>query len=280
VDHLRADEWHRRQSEEVQKEREKELKARTLQFSKNSQEKREVVITLKTGDKIKGSRFSEIIRHPNTPNCQVDHCNITIICGEFDVSIAFSKHIIESLNINITPPGKQESAELFVKLEQWARNIALPKWIVFWKKYNGLQWGLVIALLGGLFSLALVPVGGSKEEIRKEAVSLLKKGIGPNDQEKAFTLILSFLADYPGGPPMMHIRPWFWFAAGTTLLMSILIAFPPRSAIGIGCGARSIAHWRTWIKIVSITLPTFLIMNVLSSTVGSAVFEWIRGHFH
>jgi hypothetical protein len=130
---LRGDDLHSRLDEDRRKEREKDAKEHTRRFSRHSPLERHVVVTLTSGDKVSADRFSEVFRSPTLQQHFAEKCSVRLVCGEFELSITFPSYGGEVLEINVTPASREEAAECFVRLEQWARNVSVPRWISIWK---------------------------------------------------------------------------------------------------------------------------------------------------
>lgn len=275
---LRAESYFAAKSDDRKKEAEKENKAHVIKYSEHRHVTREVVVALANGQKVKAESFSEILRVPEAQSGTVESCEVEIRCGEFRASIAFPKYYGQSMEISVSPPSKEAAAQFFVRIEQWAQSNASPKWVRMWRDLHPLPLTIAPAILGAL-SLAGVSEQVSTPDIRESARNLLKADLTTEEQAEAFQLILSSIAASPAPQRKMVAEPWFVVAAGITALMCVLLWFPPKSAIGIGTGVRSIKRWRTWLWIVSVVIPGFAFMGVFSSIVGSALFESLRPYF-
>ena len=91
---------------------------------------------------------------------------------------------------------------------------------------------------------------------------MAKQGVNPTNEARAIQLLLYMELGYEPVPtPTVRNYPGPQFWVYFFLILAIVIAFrlPPKGAIGIWAGKRSLEWQRGWVRLVSITVPSLLV---------------------
>jgi hypothetical protein len=100
---------------------------------------------------------------------------------------------------------------------------------------------------------------------RKElAGKLLDDGLTEDEQTAAIELLLAIESGYPVSkngssrtdPPGIGLLL-------IALVVAVVLSFPPKVAIGVGRGKRAVDRWRTWLRLVSYTVPVLVVWPLL-----------------
>ena len=123
-------------------------------------------------------------------------------------------------------------------------------------------------------------------ELRREAEEILGDGVSSDNEHRAIQTLLEIqLLDEPSprssgafsDQPTVFLTALRVFGL-TSLLILLVLSFPPRTMIGVGKGKERIPKTRLWLKILFVLIPTFLIMGVTASTLGSVIHAYFSSH--
>ena len=105
---------------------------------------------------------------------------------------------------------------------------------------------------------------------------LVAKGVKPEDYGRALELLLRQSAAFPKQPGVLNLPVWFGIAATAIALIAGLLSLPARTAFEIGKGAANVSRQKRYDWFLRKAIPTFFILGVAASALGSFVFELLR----
>ena len=111
-----------------------------------------------------------------------------------------------------------------------------------------------------------------KDEVRE----LLANGVKPDNRGRALELLLQKAASLPKDGEKLNLPTWFVIGAVILAGCATLLTFKARTVFEIGKGVASVKRQKQYDRFLRISIPVFLIMGVLASILGSAIFEFIR----
>jgi hypothetical protein len=236
-------------------------------------------LTLSNDHKVKDSTLKGAAEDAECQSQYVKKLEVSMSYGGVKVNLVIpSAEKKNDLQIVTLPEGSDQAKEAFVKLTIWADNYR-PGWM---RILNGLPPQLIMPIfLIWLLPLAFIvsfanPRSRPSHEV--EARELVQKGITPDDHSKALTILLRRGYEYDNADMRMDKVPfWFWGAIATLVIPTILFTITATTAFEIGRGKRSVA-WQKWYgNLLTKGVPGFIIMGVLASTIGSFIYDKLRG---
>lgn len=239
---------------------------RSLYYSRDS---KSAILYLTRGKEIQAERFSEAISQPvgeeEIPLGLALHFRV----GSVEARVRLEHRWEPELSIDVEPNDLEAAQELFGALSNWASDIEAPKWHQKWLALRDL---IVIVLaawvLSGLMAVPLIIWGDAGKNVSMaEARKLLAGGINQNNQLRALELILAIESEYNPGvnSPPLGLRYWSYFGIG--ILILLMAAICPKVSIGVWKGRRQLKRWRSWMTMVTVTIPLLL--------VGSLILPWL-----
>jgi hypothetical protein len=105
---------------------------------------------------------------------------------------------------------------------------------------------------------------------------LLENGLKPEDQGRALQLLLQKAAGREDAGTRIHASAGFLVLTAILAGLAALLSVKARTAFEIGKGAASVKRQKQYDRFLRKTIPTFLILGVLASVLGSWLFELIR----
>lgn len=265
-------------TDDKRKELHAEAKQDALRYGKFDA-KREILITFASQQKLVVQSFAEAKRHPDAVNQYPKSFNVSCESGKRRFSIGSPAYLsTNSITINASPETDELSRETFTRLVQWAEGLRSPWWMLWWNRLASVQWFVwpVILVLGlQIWGQSAADRGRAA---RAEGRSLLADGISTAEEHRALELILSILSNYQAdAKPVENGVPWRMIMGACILVATMaVISVCPKTTIGIGLGARSLDRQRKWVRAVTFIIPIMVLWTIGSSTIGSALWEWIK----
>ena len=170
------------------------------------------------------------------------------------------------LRIEVSEPD-EEGQQFFSAIHQWAL-IHEATWPVrLWCK-AGPMLGTVLGVVS--FAFLLLSFGTDSEvAFKAEGRQILSEGIGDANRDRALAILLALASNYPhqqgSGVNTIVLK-----IAGVLAVLGLLIGFPPTFVLGVGIGQRRLTRWRRWIALVSVGVPTTIILPILLDYVMAA----------
>jgi hypothetical protein len=168
------------------------------------------------------------------------------------------------LKISVENDEEPAARELFGSLENWASEVAAPRWQQLWARAQGaihvllFMWvftGVMIA------AMATLSVRDKNENYIKEAHALLGRGIDNSSQRRAIELTLALVSEY--NPSIWKPGPAYWGIVLAGALALGALSTCPGVVIGIWTGKRRLEYWRVWLKMVWVTVPGLIFTSIL-----------------
>lgn len=127
----------------------------------------------------------------------------------------------------------------------------------WWLKLRPIIWFLFITA-----TILVVPdKEAAREPWRSQALEFAKNGVGQDQVPEALRTLLALQVHAPPPTQSPSLRGVVvWVAA---LIGCILLSICPSIVIGLGKGRASLRAWRTWMKLVTISVPLLVFTTVL-----------------
>jgi hypothetical protein len=223
------------------------------------------------------SSFAEVEGSLECKDQVVTRVEVKLTCGGVKGELSVpSPDLSKKLSIVTFPEGSEPAKELFVRMRIWADEHR-PDWL---RGLNGLP-PFIYFILVGVIGLCLCLIAATYISVtagpswRDEARGLVDKGVSQEDQGRALELLLRRELEPQAAA---RIPPPFWLCCSlvTLAVMAALLCISASTAFEIGKGAASV-RWQKWYAgFLRKTLPGFLFMGVLASTLGSFLYEYLK----
>lgn len=102
-----------------------------------------------------------------------------------------------------------------------------------------------------------------QQDLKPIAIQILKDGISNEEIPKAIELLLRIEFKEPITEVKHQLPTWFKFIFFGGLAAVLALWFRPSLEIGIGRSVLRIKRWRGWIRLIGITLPSFIFVSIL-----------------
>lgn len=254
-----------------------ELEARIRDRSLFSNDKRQISVEFKSAKIAVGNHFSDIAENPDVRKEMPIAFEASFSRAGVSVSLSSRPYWADkAITLNIKPYNEITQSTWF-KLERWISDASAPLWQKFWRKLatfdNIVQWIVLIIIIG--FMLTFLPsqnanysrsLGSYQNSIKSAAHQLLKRGIKQEDMIKAIEINLIITSDYL--PDNIQVEPikypkWPFIIISITFILFLISLFPPRLHLGIGLGKASVVRWRRWLRILSFTIPSLVVVDII-----------------
>jgi hypothetical protein len=231
---------------------------------------RKIILRLENGARLEGQKFDEIAIEPTIRGSVVKQIEVTLESGPISVDLKTTKWE-DGLELQASPDQDLLAQRAYARLLSWCEENRLPRWVRIWKSSRWLA--LPVFMFVSWFLLIAIsvthepPTQAAKRQWKEEAAEILKDGITADEHLRAIELTLAICADYvsddskPRATVFTLQRSLFFIAA--TIVFTVLLAFPPRTAIGLGRGQKRIEWWRRWIHIVAVAGPGTIFMGLV-----------------
>lgn len=237
--------------------------------------RRRLVIYMTGGRSAEGETFEELSNLPHMSKEIPTGFSLSTRCADIEVSVRLSSSVYKhDLDVSVSCADRELAQELFGKLDNWVSDLQPPKWTQIWlKSHPPVFFSVFIVFMVSLITFAIVtrsqPQPGPSL-VSQQALELARAGVNPSNEAKAIQLLLDLETGYEPAPrPIVRRYPssrvWAYYALGLSVLLAF--TFPPKGALGIWGGKRSLERQRAWIRFVAITVPGLF--------VGSFFVPWL-----
>ncbi len=225
---------------------------------------RSVDVYLSGGRTIKSDCFSDVIKQPHVSSEVALGFRAYLRTDSAEATVSVVERWTTELKISVENDDGAAARELFGSLENWASEVAAPRWQQLWARAQGLMHFLLFMwVFMGLMIAAMAALGvrDKNENYTKEAHALLQKGIDDSNQRRAIELTLALVSEY--NPSVWKPGPAYWgvVLAGALALGALSVC--PGVVIGIWTGKRRLEYWRVWLKVVWVTVPGLVFTSIL-----------------
>jgi hypothetical protein len=259
--------------EEVAQKRRTELRDQLKEFSLYTEE-RSITIYLKKNKKLPVKSFSDALREPILLEEIPIGFEARLKSGEITSSIKLIRGN-GSLEITVSPEHISESKELFAAMQRWAIAARPPRWQQIWLLLNPGQWLIWLFLLWLPLAFLTDTKTAAANQYKAQAHQILKNGVTQDNQVKVVEIILALQSDYiPQHISQSAAYPgWYKLLFFGGFIVCVVLSITPKSMLGIGKGQEAINHWRSWMRIVFIIVPSFVFLNIVWPYISSSIFR-------
>jgi len=229
-----------------------------------------VTLLLPKDRKAKAASFEELRKDPALKDELPLGFTISISVGRASIEITLGEYSRDRLRYDVKDSDPSTARDATYSIDSWIQTVRLPLWQRIWKKIQGVQLFLAFFLL--VFALVTVPDASKqyKADLQSDVGQILQIGVSAENLSRAVQLILTFTSDYV--PPRYNsIMGPFWkrlgIVGGIVAFLGILVSFPPRTSVAIGRGVSRVRFWRFYTRLISITIPTGIILPIVLNQV-------------
>lgn len=175
--------------------------------------------------------------------------------------------------IYVSPKDSETAQRIFGLLMSWVNEVKPKAYRKLWESLNPLQWMFFVLGVGLLLGFSIVKTDSGRKALETKAQQILDGGVSLDEELAALEIMLTLETNnYPKSTRKIKITPTF--CAGTTLLLfiSILLSFPPRTAIGIGKGEHVVRRIHRIEKVLFISFPLIVLIGIIIPLLRTWVF--------
>ena len=237
---------------------------------------RTITLTLSSGNKIRVNSFREAASDVHCQDHEISKIEVKFYCGGIRGDMVVPTPKSPGLSLVTLPEASDAADELFVSLNRWAEQYK-PDLLRQWRSLGfPLWWIFALLLLAGL--LALGAITGFISETNTwntEVRQLLAAGVRVEDQSRVLELLLQKAAGLDQSRGTIHWPVWFVVVTVILAIVASLFSIRAHTAFEIGRGVAIVRRQRRYDWFLRKAIPTFLIMGVLASILGSFAFEFL-----
>ncbi|HTZ89491.1 MAG TPA: hypothetical protein VMA71_04070 [Alloacidobacterium sp.] len=228
---------------------------------------RTLTIYLSGGRTVIATDFAELSALSNLRDEIARGFLVDVAAGKIKVRVSLNSSYSEGLTVDVSPDEDDLAQALFGKLQNWALDIAPPRWQKIWSDA-----GPVIAFIGGMIAILMFAVifaanisRSPSRDFKQEARTLLKQGINTSNQIQALELLLAIESNYDSGQNIPGHAPGARYWASLCLVSFLVtgLATCPKTAFGLWKGRDRVKRGRAWIKILSYSAPLLVATRVI-----------------
>jgi hypothetical protein len=254
-------------SEEVLQKRAVELR-KLYSDDMPAKPRRRVVVYMSGGRSAEGETFEELSNLPHMNKEVPRGFSLSARCADIEISVRQSySSYNRDLEASVSCDDSEIALELFGKLDNWVSDLQPRKWIQIWLKAEPVAF-MLTAVAFALFIVFLIATLKPQEGpslVRQQATELAREGVSPSNEVKAIQLLLDLELGYePVAAPRVRRFPgpqlWAYYLVMFSFIVTLKL--PPKGALGIWGGRRSLERQRAWIRIVSITVPSLFLSSL------------------
>lgn len=166
--------------------------------------------------------------------------------------------------------------EVQYEIDKWIDKLKPNRVLQFWSNYSDLfVWFLLFPLIFlGVFGVS-TSFSSYSDVLKTEASEIINHGIDSTNRDAAIVLLLKSESGYI---PKDFIRikkpmnPVFLKLLILGIVIYIFSFFPPKTTIGVGKMKQRLVFYKFWIKLVTVTLPTILILAPFWKTITNWLY--------
>jgi len=219
----------------------------------------------KNETKLAGNTLNDILKDKNINSFSPKEFHSTIQYGN---NIKFTIHINRfgnRLGYELNCLDTSINDEIKDSIEQWIEKNKPNVYVSFWSNWGDLLTFILPMIIPVLGFFAFTSFESSSSDLAKsEAISIIKKGVDSSNVHQALETILKLEANYKPdnfAPSIQKPNPIYLKLFVFFLFLYITALIRPRTIIGVGQRKKILGFYKFWIKFVTITIPTLLIIS-------------------
>jgi hypothetical protein len=232
---------------------------------------RRLQVGLKNGAVISGETFSELAKMPRFHAEIPERFSLNVMCGETRVRVVNECLGDTSyLRVDVSSGNSAFAEDVFGLFRSWAFDREPSRFLRAWYGLGtigivGAISGLCVGAFLAVFLILSVPQSGPSP-VKQDALNLAKQGVSQANRDKAIGLILSIESGYEPTPParVQHfsgMRFYLYLALVASLIFTM--GKPPRGAIALWGGRRSLERQLIWRRFVMFSTPSTLFITIV-----------------
>ncbi|MCQ8130264.1 hypothetical protein [Methylomonas rivi] len=214
---------------------------------------------------IEDKSLGRLLGQPELQEEATESIDIELRAANISVNVEFRKNSFSGAKVSVrTSPETDELARYsFVELQHWAIEHQAPRWQRFLEKQAPMHWFVYIIFVW--ISANGVPSESDRvyKELSPIAVEIVKDGITAAETPKALELILRKEFSLPIQDVSPQTSSWFNLLFFGGFAVSIILSIRPTLVIGIGKHAETLKLWKWWLKLIGVSIPSFICGSIL-----------------
>ena len=170
--------------------------------------------------------------------------------------------LFRSLSYSVRCTDEELKKEIIFELETWIKTIKQPNIISLWKEFRGAQWFLCLMLL--FFYVLATPSNTSHyiDSVKEDVNQIVTNGVNQDNIHEAIEIMFTLQTKtYP--KVNLQDNKIFFKILGITMLICLILSFPPKTYIGLGLAEDKIKNWQNYLKFVFVSIPALVILPII-----------------
>lgn len=254
------------------KDEEKNKKIKDI-YGDSFETKRELAIDFNQHKSVSVESFSHAKSHTDIINISPLGFSLKIKGKLTEASLSLSDY---RLSVSVYPKNSATAERAFGLLLAWASDLK-PKWYIrAWKTLNPMQWWFAFIFISILFSSTskTTYIDSEKILLKDQATLILKDGLTPDENLKALEIMLKLETEnYKPETKKLTIDPPFYVISGFVIFIAILLSFPPKTAISLGRGRKTVKRIQFIEKVIFFTIPLMILTGFIIPYVRTVIMN-------
>jgi len=230
---------------------------------------RAVTVYLGGGRTADGVRFSDLTTLAHIQDEKPRGFRLKAALAKSSVEIQLNSWDNKELTVDVKSDDNDFAQELLGRIQNWSSELQSRKWLHVWNNLAFFAFFFIILIL--TINICAVVYARTSETLYgpsttlQQARELVRQGVTSVNEAKAVELLLSLQTGTYSTPAIIvrhHVNSWIWMLLILLDFLGVAASFPPRGAIGLWAGRRSVDAQKRWIRIVTITIPGLLLTTV------------------
>ena len=209
---------------------------------------------------------------------------INIENGPIKLNLEIQSLYGSGFSSNLVINNDSTANDIQYKLNKWVNNNKPNKLVQIWSSWSPLLSMILIGILGliSIISIISIRTNSNKDFLNKESYELLSKGLGPNETNKALSLILQYESNYICIPDnykntmnnleAKNVEANTKYIIYGLAMYILLLMIAPKTIIGIGKKKLKVLFYKKWIYIMLYSIPVLIVSSLYNIMIGHFKF--------
>lgn len=196
----------------------------------------------------------------------------SIYCTELTFDL--NNRILQYFDYSIRNTVHEESKLIIInKIEDWIEENKPSKFLTWWNKNYVLLPALCIGVIFItllVFSSLRSPAQLYQESLTPQIQNILEHGVDESNFTTALELFLIKEYSYvPSSFQSKGVPTGYFVVIIVCILIAIIGSQCPKANISIGAGRKKVKFWKAYVKIITVSIPTLILLPLLVNFLSS-----------
>ncbi len=191
--------------------------------------------------------------------------------NEFELKIESKNG--EDISVSLGIKDINCKQEIIYVIDKWVAKYSQSYWLKIWEKF---QISISLLIFFGIYSFFILIYSSSNpyaQNINIKANQLINSGITSQNINLAVELLLrKNFGIYSTKPIILNDKYVIWYPL-IILIGLLVLAFKPKTIIGIGRNTVKMKLMLSWTKILMISIPTYFILPIIYEILKSVLLK-------